>query len=57
MKHYCENCGRKLIDSKIVWLELSNTDSEYYLEIPEGHISQGLFAFGPDCAKNEIKNN
>ena len=55
MIHRCENCDRKLEESKIVWLELSSTDGEYYLEIPEGHISQGGFAFGADCARNEIR--
>ena len=55
MTHYCENCERKLDETKIVWLELSLTDGKYYLEIPEGHESQGGFAFGAACAAKELK--
>ena len=51
----CEKCGRILDNNKIVWLELSNTDGNYYTEIPEGHISQGGFPFGKACANQELK--
>jgi hypothetical protein len=54
MIHRCENCERVLDETKIVWLELSLTDGRYYLELPEGHESQGGFAFGADCAAKEI---
>jgi hypothetical protein len=50
----CERCGKILDPRKAVWLELSNTDGRYYLEIPKGHISQGGFCFGKDCAKIEM---
>ena len=54
MIHRCENCERVLEETKIVWLELSQTDGKYYLEIPKGHVSQGGFAFGAACAAKEI---
>lgn len=52
---YCEHCNKKLNPSRVVWLELSNTDGNYYNEIPKDHISQGAFSFGPDCAKKLLK--
>jgi hypothetical protein len=51
----CERCGKPLEPGRIHWLELSSTDGKYYEVIPEGHISQGLFAFGSDCAKLETQ--
>ncbi len=51
----CENCGEVLKSEKIVWLELSLTDGNYYKEIPENHKSQGAFPFGKTCANNIIK--
>jgi hypothetical protein len=48
----CERCGQVL--KSIKWLELSQTDGNYYLEIPKGHISQGLFSFGTACAADQI---
>lgn len=50
----CERCGETLKENRIVWLELSNTDNRYYLEIPYGHKSQGGFPFGRDCAQSEL---
>ena len=52
---YCERCGEKLNPKKAQWLELSNTDGNYYLEIPKGHVSQGGFSFGTACAKTQLK--
>ena len=52
----CEKCGRVLDNNKIVWLELSNTDGNYYKEISYGHISQGGFPFGEACAIQELKD-
>jgi hypothetical protein len=52
----CEKCGKILDPRKAVWLELSNTDGKYYQEIPKGHVSQGAFSFGKDCAENEIRS-
>ena len=52
---YCTRCNKKLNPDRVKWLELSNTDGKYYLEIPEGHVSQGGFVFGLDCAKEELK--
>ncbi len=50
-ENQCENCGKDLDDSKIVWLILSTTDGKYYKDLPEGHDDQGAFAFGKACAK------
>jgi hypothetical protein len=51
----CERCGEKLNENKIKWLELSNTDGNYYTKLPKGHLSQGAFPFGTACATNQIK--
>lgn len=51
----CERCNEKLNPAKVVWLELSNTDNNYYTTIPKGHISQGGFSFGAACAKAQLK--
>lgn len=50
----CEECGRELKKETEVWLELSNTNGEYYKKIPIGHETQGFFPFGKDCAKRII---
>jgi hypothetical protein len=46
----CERCGSVLNFKKMQTLELSNTDKNYYVHVPPTHVSQGLFAFGIDCA-------
>lgn len=47
----CEKCEEILTDSKnIKWLELSNTDGNYYSMLPKDHVSQGAFPFGTACA-------
>jgi hypothetical protein len=58
----CQRCGEVLVPERVVWLELSNTDGNYYKideltqrSIPEGHISQGAFPFGSTCAKKQLK--
>jgi hypothetical protein len=51
----CERCGEVLREEKIIWLELSQTDGRYYNEIPEGHVSQGGFAFGSTCGLKEVE--
>jgi hypothetical protein len=48
----CERCGENL--KSIKWLELSQTDGNYYVDIPKGHISQGSFSFGTSCATAQI---
>ena len=54
----CERCEyHDIHPKKAVWLELSNTDGKYYLELPEGHISQGAFPFGTGCAKTQLKED
>lgn len=55
----CSNCGKKLNPEKTIWLEYSITDGCVYNlnEFPEGHISQGWFAFGSDCAKKVVTRN
>ena len=49
-------CCNKILRGKVVWLELSNTDNEFYPvdELPEGHVSQGCFEFGSTCAKKVV---
>ena len=54
-KHRCTRCDEIL--KKVVWLELSNTDSLYYTEIPDNHVSQGGFPFGSSCAKTQLKED
>ncbi len=54
-KIQCQRCGEELKPGKEVWLELSNTDGNYYTEIPDGHVSQGGFSFGTACAKAQLK--
>lgn len=52
----CKECGEILKGKNIVWLELSITDGEYYLNgIPKNHESQGFFPFGSSCYKKIIK--
>ena len=50
----CERCGEFIDTSAVKWLELSNTDGNYYVEIPEGHVSQGGFSFGIECATRQL---
>lgn len=50
----CERCGEVLNPERAKWLELSNTDGNYYVEIPSTHVSQGCFSFGTKCAANQI---
>jgi hypothetical protein len=46
----CTRCGKPLTGD-VITMELSNTDGNYYLSsIPPGHVSQGGFPFGKDCA-------
>jgi hypothetical protein len=51
----CERCGEVLVPERTKWLELSITDGNYYEKIPEGHESQGGYAFGSTCAKKTIE--
>lgn len=51
----CERCNEILNPDTAIWLELSNTDGNYYLEIPQGHETQGLFSFGKACSKRQLK--
>jgi len=51
----CERCGEIL--KKVIWLEFSNTDGLYYTDIPDGHVSQGIFPFGSSCAKTQLKED
>jgi hypothetical protein len=53
----CERCGKQHIGA-FVWLEL-NTYTGLYDKpgtIPKDE-SQGLFMFGPACARTVLKNN
>ena len=49
----CARCGKELKGEDPIYLELSNTDFHYYLQLPEGHVSQGGFPFGTKCATLE----
>ena len=55
----CERCEKILNPKNLVWLEYSHTDGNYYKpdEFPKNHISQGIFTFGKDCAKIELKSH
>lgn len=53
-KIMCERCGEVLNPKRAKWLELSNTDGNFYIEIPKSHVSQGCFAFGTACAFNQL---
>lgn len=55
-KFHCNGCQGKIFEHEAVWLELSNTDDRYYIDIPAGHVSQGFFAFEPYCAERELKS-
>lgn len=50
----CERCGDVLDSKKAKWLELSQTDGNYYTILPSSHISQGAFSFGTTCATKQI---
>jgi len=50
----CECCGKALDPKTTVWLELSNTDGNYYHVLPQDHISQGCFPFGRTCSKKQL---
>ena len=52
----CTECNEILTSKKIVWLELSNTDGNFYKEIPLNHTSQGGFPFGVKCSKKVLNN-
>lgn len=51
----CTECNEVITSNKIIWLELSNTDGNYYKELPKDHVSQGGFPFGLTCSKKTIK--
>jgi hypothetical protein len=51
----CERCDEILDPKRVKWLELSITDGKYYKVIPTGHESQGGFAFGSKCVKEQLK--
>jgi hypothetical protein len=53
----CTRCDEVLNPNKVEWRELSNTDGKYYVNLPEGHISQGGFPFGTACAKTQLKED
>lgn len=57
LDYKCERCGRQLYKTSTVWLEFSNTDGNWYKNLPKGHESQGSFPFGRDCAKLQIAEN
>jgi len=55
----CTRCNELLIESRMVWLELSTMTGLYTdpakVSISEDE-SQGCFAFGRDCARRVLKN-
>jgi hypothetical protein len=52
----CERCGKEHLAATFVWLELDSTTGTYYRPgtLPAGARSQGLFAFGPTCARRVL---
>lgn len=53
---FCEYCQKELKPGAEIWLELSNTNNHYYRDgLPQGLSSQGMFPFGPGCAKRVLK--
>lgn len=54
-KDKCTRCDQPLNEKTTKWLELSNTDGNYYHQIPDGHDSQGGFPFGTKCATIELR--
>ena len=54
-QEYCNTCERELEPDRIVWLELDTYTGIYHdpESFPEDGLSQGMFAFGADCAKRE----
>ncbi len=53
-KERCECCSKTV--KHPIWLEYSQTDGAYYVEVPVGHISQGFFPFGQTCVKKIVCN-
>jgi hypothetical protein len=53
----CELCNEILEPKRVKWLELSETDGNYYSpsKFPKGHKSQGCFSFGVTCATNLLR--
>jgi hypothetical protein len=56
MPLYCECCGRKLNEAKVVWLEKSFKTNRWFPgdECPKDK-SQGNFAFGKGCAAKTLR--
>lgn len=56
----CCKCGRELDPAKVVPLELNSTTLTWHREeddaVPEEE-SQGVWDFGPACAKKALKAN
>jgi hypothetical protein len=51
----CERCGKKHL-GQFVWLELDSISGKYHHpgDVPQDR-SQGLFAFGTQCAKRAVE--
>jgi hypothetical protein len=51
----CKRCGKKHLCA-FVWLELDTYTGKYHEpgSLPPDGLSQGLFAFGAQCAKAQI---
>jgi late competence protein required for DNA uptake (superfamily II DNA/RNA helicase) len=54
-QYHCERCGKRHL-AKFVYLELDTVTHRYYEPgtVPVER-SQGLFRFGPACAKTTLK--
>ena len=57
----CTRCNSELndselINSEIVWLEFSETDGNFYVNVPDGFRSSGYFPFGISCFKKELES-
>ena len=62
-KFFCDICCAPLKEENIVWLAFRTSNSKYYRpndpfvdEWFHTDDNQGLFSFGPDCAKRLLAN-
>ena len=56
---HCDRCGRRLNPDRAVWLDL-NSHTLQWTDDPKGwpdHVSQGAFAFGPECAAAALRES
>jgi hypothetical protein len=56
MDRACQRCGKKHL-ADFVWLELNTWTGLYHTPgtLPANGLSQGLFPFGQQCARQELR--